>query len=147
MSDNSKKVPSKRAANWAKAVLRRASVKWWAAGQALKDAYVRTEGRSFIYECAKCKKEFKRKEIHRDHIDPVVPLDKSKDELTMDEYCARLLPNPLGYQILCIECHGKKTDEENSKRKKKDTKAKPKRRKTKKTTKRKSKKNRLGNRD
>lgn len=152
MSD-SKKVPSKRAANWAKSVLRRASVKWWGAGQALKDAFVRKEGRKYVYQCAHCLGEFYRTEINRDHIEPVVPVDKSKDELTMDEYCATLLPGPLGYQILCIKCHDKKSEKENALRRKNGKlsstkKAKTTKRKTKKKSKStKRKKSRLGNRD
>ena len=132
-------IPSAKAANWAKKILRRNSIKWGESNKALREAFIRKEGRKYIYRCASCKGEFTRKEVHRDHIDPVVPIEKLITELTVDEYCARLLPESSGYQILCISCHDNKTQAENSQRKKKYVK------KTKKPSKKSTtKKNRLG---
>jgi len=95
---------------WFIGQLRRISYKWPPAYAALKKAKRGVDQ----YECAKCKKSFKRKEVQRDHIQSVI--DSSDGFLTWDIYISRLFCSVDGYQILCKVCHKKKTLKENKKR-------------------------------
>jgi len=82
---------------------------WPPANEALNKAKV-APGR---FRCAQCDGVFTRREVHRDHIEPVVPIIGL-------ESCAQLIETMLcfaeGYQILCIPCHEAKSIEENKKR-------------------------------
>lgn len=50
-----------------------------------------------------------------DHIDPVVPIEGFN---SWDDYIARMFVEEEGLQVLCKECHDKKTKDENERRKK-----------------------------
>ena len=63
----------------------------------------------WIYQCAHCKDWFKDKEIQVDHIIPVGTL-RCYDDLV--GFLKRLTPEE-GFQVLCKECHAKKTLAEN----------------------------------
>lgn len=66
------------------------------------------------YKCNDCKKWFKDKEVQVDHIIPVGSL-KSEDDLV--EFLRRLTTET-GFQVLCLECHKKKTLSERKDKKK-----------------------------
>lgn len=90
-----------------KQVLRRASYKWPARGQAIKEARIE-RGR---YECNRCQEVFGPRDIQADHIDPVV--DPSIGFVSWDSYILRLLVGREGWQVLCRGCHDRKTIGEN----------------------------------
>jgi hypothetical protein len=62
--------------------------------------------------CASCGALVGRGEKHRDHIDPVVPVEKGWDG-SWDTYRDRMFVDDGAIQILCKECHRKKSNEEN----------------------------------
>jgi 5-methylcytosine-specific restriction endonuclease McrA len=86
------------------------------------------------YKCNGCGgDEFKNTELHIDHIETVIELNKTYHEYTLDELCLRIFgmtewDGPINwgnFQTLCKECHDKKTNLEkaeraSNKRKKKD---------------------------
>ena len=94
-----------------KSALRRVN-RWWPAYTAAK-AKARVERGK--YECAGCKEICPSKDIHVDHIAPVV--DPARGFTTWDEYIDRLFCDMDGLQILCKTCHKKKTKEESAIRK------------------------------
>lgn len=65
------------------------------------------------YECAKCGKWFKEKEIQVDHIVPLGSL-KCGDDLA--GFIERLTCEVDGLQILCKSCHQTKTNKERKQR-------------------------------
>lgn len=80
------------------------------------------------YECASCGKQFMRKDVAVDHVDPVIPLDKEFDN--WDEFINRLFCSKENLQVLCsykikdkgkhggeLSCHHKKTQLERALRK------------------------------
>jgi len=92
--------------------LRALSYKWQARSEAKKKARV-SRG---IYECASCKDNWRNKDICLDHIDPVIdPVEGFKD---WNEYIRRLFCDAEGFQVLCRDCHLKKSRAENEIRKK-----------------------------
>lgn len=79
------------------------------------DAIRRTKVAPNQYRCEGCKKIFKLREIHVDHIAPVI--DPEKGWEGMQTFCQRLFCPSDFLQILCIDsCHAKKTRKENEKR-------------------------------
>lgn len=81
--------------------------KWWPAYTQAKASARVNRGE---YRCAMCEEVFCLKEIHVDHIDPVV--DPARGFTTWDEYIDRLFCEAEGLQILCKVCHKDKTNEE-----------------------------------
>lgn len=69
-----------------------------------------------LYICNHCGLCFKGKEIQMDHIDPVIPLNKSYDEMDWNEIMSRLFCELENYQCLCRDCHLIKCAEENEER-------------------------------
>ena len=67
-----------------------------------------------LYICNHCGLCFKPKEVHVDHIYPVVPVEREVRD--WNEYIERLFCNSSGLQVLCIDCHQKKSNEENAER-------------------------------
>jgi hypothetical protein len=80
------------------------------------------------YKCAVCSNLFSQKDIAVDHIDPVIPLHRSEEEMTIDEMAYRIWCDTDNLQVICNtplkknngipSCHKIKTDEENFIRKK-----------------------------
>jgi len=88
--------------------LRRASLRWFARSECIKRARVERG----LYKCAMCEGLFKQREIHVDHIKPVVSL---RDGFTnWDTFINRLLCRPEELQALCTVCHEQKTRVEDS---------------------------------
>lgn len=70
------------------------------------------------YICACCGKTFGITKIAVDHIDPVIPLDKTINDLSWDYIVERMFCKKEELQVLCTEiCHKKKTAEERKERK------------------------------
>lgn len=79
------------------------------------------------YKCAICGGLFSQKDVAVDHIDPVIPLHKSEESLTIDEMAYRIWCDVDNLQVICSfplkklegipSCHKIKTDEENYVRK------------------------------
>ena len=67
-----------------------------------------------FFRCACCGCEFMRKDIQIDHIEPVIPIDRSV--ISYDELVKRLFVSADGLQVLCKPCHKNKSKEENSER-------------------------------
>jgi 5-methylcytosine-specific restriction endonuclease McrA len=72
------------------------------------------------YLCATCQQLFGPKEVKRDHIDPVEPVDTG--HRNWNDHMDRLFFGSI--QILCKNCHDKKSALENSHRPKKPRKKK-----------------------
>jgi 5-methylcytosine-specific restriction endonuclease McrA len=83
-----------------------------------------------LYTCNLCKSVVPSSNIQVDHADPVIPVDKTNYEMTLDEYVDRLFwCDRSNLQALCIKCHNEKTTREKSeraKRRRKTPKVKPK---------------------
>ena len=60
------------------------------------------------YQCAKCKKWWKRKEVQKDHI---VPVGSLKCPTDLEGFLKRLTCED-GFQVLCKACHQAKTNKE-----------------------------------
>ena len=67
------------------------------------------------YRCAGCDTLFKEKEVHVDHIDPVIPLNSKLLDMDVSTYTQNVFNNLC--QTLCVFCHRQKTTSENKKRK------------------------------
>jgi hypothetical protein len=75
------------------------------------------------YRCACCGGLFPQKYVQVDHIEPVVPLHMSEDELTYDDIVYRIFCDKSNLQVLCSipaklnggkpSCHRIKTNKEN----------------------------------
>lgn len=75
------------------------------------------------YKCAMCGDLFMQKYVNVDHIEPVVPLDKTESKMTYDEIGRGIFCKKDNLQVLCKtpmsknkgkpSCHKIKTDEEN----------------------------------
>lgn len=90
--------------------LRRASYRWPERNEALKAARV-DRG---LYKCASCEKTYGRKEVHIDHISPVVPVTGFT---SWDLYIERMFCAADQLQILCELCHSVKSLLEREQRK------------------------------
>lgn len=91
------------------AILRRGTYKYPPRNECLKKSRVDRNQ----YQCNHCKLLFTRKEVHIDHINPVV---KISGFTTWDEYIDRMYPDESGFQTLCVSCHDNKTIKENEQR-------------------------------
>jgi hypothetical protein len=75
------------------------------------------------YKCAVCGNLFSQKDVAVDHIEPVIPLHRSEEDLTIDEMAYRIWCDTNNLQVVCNttlkknngipSCHKIKTDEEN----------------------------------
>ncbi len=70
----------------------------------------------FWVKCAECKKFEAKSNIQIDHFNPVVPIDKSFEEMTLDEVVDRMWCEDRYLQPLCKPCHKAKTKAENKER-------------------------------
>jgi 5-methylcytosine-specific restriction endonuclease McrA len=62
--------------------------------------------------CSECKGWFKQKDVSIDHIIPAGSLNSFED---LAGFASRLFVGQEGLQLLCSECHNKKTQEERNK--------------------------------
>jgi len=67
----------------------------------------------FEYECVECKGRFKGVDVQVDHIVPAGSLNKYTD---LPSFVERLFCEADNLQIMCKECHKKKTKEERKKK-------------------------------
>lgn len=70
----------------------------------------KTKRMSEHYLCASCNKEFPGKEVQCDHIEAVV--DPVEGFVDWDVYIKRMFCSKDNLQILCSDCHDKKSAEE-----------------------------------
>lgn len=75
-----------------------------------------------MWDCEECGEAANAKNTAVDHIETVCPIDKSYDDMTLDEIACRMwckqFENPLdNLQLLCKTCHDKKTATEQQERK------------------------------
>lgn len=66
----------------------------------------------YEYQCNHCKRWFQEKMISVDHIEAVGTLNCARD---LPAFVERLFIEVPGLQVLCDECHGKKTEQDNLK--------------------------------
>lgn len=79
------------------------------------DALRRTKQGPNAYKCEGCGKVFKLRDVHVDHINPVV--DPEKGWEGVQKFVQRLFCPSSELQILCIDgCHAEKTKKENVER-------------------------------
>jgi 5-methylcytosine-specific restriction endonuclease McrA len=69
------------------------------------------------YVCKKCKKTFALKDVQVDHIKPVIPLNKTIDDLDYNTLVKRIFTTKRNLQVLCKSCHKIKTAHERKERK------------------------------
>lgn len=77
------------------------------------------------WRCVKCKKYVGAKQIEKDHIEPIIPLDRKATDMTWDELIERLYCAEENIQLLCKDCHKKKTSAERVKRGRTNTRGTP----------------------
>jgi hypothetical protein len=67
-----------------------------------------------VHICPSCKKTCRRKDMKKDHINPVIPVTGFG---SWDEVIKRLFVTEDKWQAICHECHAEKTKQENALRK------------------------------
>ena len=72
-------------------------------------------GKQFV--CVACGGCFSGNNIQIDHINPVVPVDKSLQEMTWTQLVKRMFCSTNNLQVLCLDCHKLKTKQERELRK------------------------------
>lgn len=112
--------------SWIERALRRA--RWPVKYDAMKAAYrhdgvnPETGRKCRLHECAICGKLFPMSKMHVDHLSPVVPIKngwKGGENFlghNWNEYVKNLYCEIENLQVLCKECHKKKSKEENESR-------------------------------
>jgi len=106
--------------SFVKSALRAASRRWPPKYDTLKKACVGkrldplTGKQSFRYTCAACKQVFKAAEVAVDHIIPAVSIEDGFT--TWDDVVKNLFCEADGLQVLCSDCHSKKTADERKQR-------------------------------
>ena len=104
---------------WIRSVLRQKSRWWKPVSQCRVNARRSYKGKNkrqkWEYQCKKCENWFDIKKINVDHIIPVGTLKSAEDLPTFIE---RLFCEVDGLQVLCNECHDKKTIKDNKKTRK-----------------------------
>lgn len=102
--------------NWVMKLLRRGGATFPNREAAFRKAYAgkfkntRTGRMAMHYFCADCEAMFPKHMCQADHIEPVVPVT---GWVSWDDTVGRLFIPVEGYQILCKECHYKKSSSEN----------------------------------
>lgn len=100
-----------KAKEFAKKALRKASLQWPEFAIAVKASRVAPNR----HKCSECGEVFPRKEVERNHREPVMPVNKT--DITMDEYISNLLCDSSKISIICIRCHENITKLQNAMRK------------------------------
>lgn len=103
MKKSKKKINLK---TWLIGKLRSNSLQWPPRNEALKLARV-DRGR---YKCATCSEIYQRKDVHLDHIEPIVDVEKGFEN--WDIFISRMFCDEEGFQVLCKYCHDTKTEME-----------------------------------
>lgn len=70
----------------------------------------------FWVKCEECGGWEAKSNVQVDHIEPVVPIDRSFEEMTLDELVDRMWCHETMLQLLCKPCHTIKTKAENKER-------------------------------
>jgi len=91
-------------------VLRRASRFW----KPSESCLAKTRVSRGVHICPLCNKTCRRKDMKKDHIDPVIPLSGF---INWDDVIKRMFATEDKYQAICHECHSEKTKKENIERK------------------------------
>lgn len=65
------------------------------------------------YVCSKCFKDFDKKSINVDHINPVIPVDLSVDQMSIEQIYRRIFTTSNNLSVLCKDCHKIKSNQEN----------------------------------
>lgn len=94
-----KKAPNKNKYAFAKNAIRRASRFWYA----MKEVEEKHRVSRGVYFCGSCGEHFKKQEMQKDHIAPVVPVDGNNK--SMDAFIENCLCDTENMQMLCIPCH------------------------------------------
>lgn len=102
---------------WIRSALRQKS-RWWKpvseAKNRAKRAYTgKNKRQKWEYECAECKQYYKGTDINVDHKIPAGTLKCAND---LPGFIERLFCEVDGLQVLCTECHNKKTALERKKK-------------------------------
>lgn len=97
---------------FAKQIMRR----WWKKTPMVSITKQKARKSRGQYECAHCLQLFSEKYTNIDHISPVV--DPTVGFIDLDTFCRRLFCDDSNLQLLCLDCHSKKTMLENSLREK-----------------------------
>lgn len=97
---------------WLRNHFRRLSMRWPPRNEAMRRARIAPN----TYVCNACKGHFRNKDVQADHISPVVPVNRTHHDLTLDELAARLFVPVEEYQVLCVDCHAEKSSFENEQR-------------------------------
>lgn len=69
------------------------------------------------YRCKDCRKPFGPKKVQVDHIDPVVPIGTMSKNMSWDQLVSRIFCDVDNLQVLCKDCHTKKSQKESKLRK------------------------------
>lgn len=110
-SRNNKTMSESAFFGWIRAGLRRHYMRGWKPSQAVAKENRRTVSRGrmkYEYICNSCQQWFPRTEIQVDHIQECGSL-RSWEDLAI--FSKRLFVEKEGLQVLCTECHNKKTNE------------------------------------
>jgi len=88
--------------------------RWWkpitlAKQQAKREYKGPNKRQKFEYQCNICKQHFAEKDVDVDHIIPAGSLSCAQD---LPGFVERLFCEVEGLQVLCSDCHNKKTKEE-----------------------------------
>jgi 5-methylcytosine-specific restriction endonuclease McrA len=91
-------------------ILRRASRFWHPSNACIEETKI-ARG---VHICPSCKKANPRKDMKKDHIDPVIPVSGFTN---WDDVIKRMFIGKSGWQAICVTCHNEKTKKENDERK------------------------------
>jgi 5-methylcytosine-specific restriction endonuclease McrA len=65
------------------------------------------------YKCKKCKKDFGARDVQVDHKNPCIPIGEKSIEMSWDKLVSQIYCDPSNLDVLCTECHKKKSKLEN----------------------------------
>lgn len=104
---------------WIRQAFRKRTLGWKPASKCKENSRRLYKGpnkrQRYEYKCNKCKKYHRGDNVQVDHIDPAGAL-RSADDLAA--FISGLFCEIEGLQVLCTECHNKKTIKDNAKMKK-----------------------------
>lgn len=68
------------------------------------------------YICSRCDNTFPQSKVQVDHIEPVIPVDTVARDMEWQQIIDRLFCEAENLQVLCKNCHNKKSSKERSAR-------------------------------